>query len=76
MLDVSALEQVSVTVTRTVGSGAKKRTVADHVVDGVEASDAEFIEWAARRLGGFTIENRLAFRLLILKAMERARRRR
>ena len=67
LLDVSSLKAITIHVSRRKKKGDKPSLIS---VDLVEATDAEFVEYMAARLGSFCGDKRLGFRLLLLAAAD------
>ena len=68
LLDVTPLRALRL----EVGRRRKHRRFVE--LDGLEATDGEFLAWVLELLGGLSIDSRLRFRLVLLAALDDCRR--
>lgn len=68
LLDLTPLQALRL----EVGRRRKHRRFVE--LDGVEATDGEFLAWVLELLGGLSIDSRLRFRLVLLAALDDCRR--
>jgi hypothetical protein len=69
LLEVDALESLAFTVERTVGTGKARKSHSERV-DGVTATDREFLGWVVAQLDGLDVGNRLQFRLALFSLLK------
>ena len=70
LLDLTPLKALDLASTeKRHGKAGRKRSCLPRV-DGIEATDREFADYIAGRLGASIIDRRLRFRLIMLRAAE------
>lgn len=70
LLDLTPLKALDISATeKRHGRQGRKQSCLPRV-DGIEATDREFLDYLAGRLGASVITSRLRFRLLVLRAAD------
>lgn len=70
LMDLTPLKRLDIASTEKRHGRAGRKQSCLPRVDGIEATDREFVDYIAGRLGASIIDRRLRFRLLVLRAAE------